>query len=68
MESIYLLSAGADALNVVENDVNGLALRALNIHEEGVGGLHKFLELVGVLLLGRISVKKVDLHFFQIKC
>ena len=64
----YLLLAGADILDVGENDVNSLALRTLDVHEEGVRGLYESLEFVSVLLLGRVNVKKVDLHFFQIKC
>ena len=52
------------------NGVNSLALWALNIHEEGVWGLHKSLELVNILFRVWVNVKEVDIgHFslFQIK-
>ena len=49
------------------NGVNCLALWALDIHEEGVWGLNKSLELVNVLFRVWVNVEEVDIcHLFSI--
>jgi hypothetical protein len=49
-------------LSVGENSVDVEATGALNIHEEGIGGLNESLQLVLGLLSGRRGVKKIDGH------
>ena len=56
------LVAGADVLNMRENGVDSLALGALDVHEEGVWALYKSLELVAVLFLDGVDVKKINFH------
>ena len=63
----YLLLAGAYVLNVGENGVDGLALWALNVHEETVWSLYKSLEFIKVLFLCWVGVKKIDLHIVSNK-
>lgn len=50
-------------LSVRENSGNVEASRALNIHEETVGGLNQSLELVLGLLVGERWVEEVLGHF-----
>ena len=62
-EGKNLLGAEHDVLRVRENSGHGLADRALDIHEVGVGTLDLSLELVHELLLGGVNVNEIDFHF-----
>lgn len=53
-------AANNDGLGVREDGGDGEATRALDVHEERVGVLHKSLELVAASLLLGGGVKKVD--------
>ena len=64
----YLLLAGANVLHVGENAVDGLALWALNVHEETVWSLDNSLEFVLVSFYLWVNVKKIDLHYVSNKC
>ena len=57
-----LLFAEADALAVGEDGVDGLALGALDVHEEGVGRLDESLELVHLEFFLGVGVEEVDFH------
>ena len=53
-------AANDNGLSVGEDGGDGEATRALDVHEERVGVLHKSLELVAASLLLGGGVKKVD--------
>lgn len=59
-EDLSARATDNDGLGVRENSGDGEAARALDIHEERVGVLHKSLELVLLSLVLRSWVEKVD--------
>lgn len=59
-EDLSARAANNNSLGVREDGGDGEATRALDVHEERVGVLHKSLELVAASLLLGGGVKKVD--------
>lgn len=59
-ENLSARAADDDGLGVGEDGGDGEATRALDVHEERVGVLHKSLELVRASLLLGGGVQKVD--------
>ncbi|SNX83258.1 uncharacterized protein MEPE_01965 [Melanopsichium pennsylvanicum] len=59
-ENLSARAANNNGLSVREDSGDGEATRALDVHEERVGVLHKSLELVAASLLLSGGVKKVD--------
>jgi hypothetical protein len=40
-----------------------MAMGTFDIHEEGIWGFHELLELVHILFMFWVLVKKIDLHY-----
>merc|ERR1719183_948671 len=56
------VAAEHDGLRMGEDRGDLEAAGALDVHEEGIGGLNQALELVLLLLLLRAGVQQVDIH------
>eukprot|EP00356_Strombidium_inclinatum_P002663 CAMPEP_0170478636 /NCGR_PEP_ID=MMETSP0208-20121228/119_1 /TAXON_ID=197538 /ORGANISM="Strombidium inclinatum, Strain S3" /LENGTH=89 /DNA_ID=CAMNT_0010750929 /DNA_START=411 /DNA_END=681 /DNA_ORIENTATION=+ len=61
-EDELAVAAGDNSLGVREDSVDVLALRAFDIHEEGVGALDESLQLVLGNFDGLVGVKKINFH------